>query len=164
MKNFKPRQSIISALVFPVFTALIFCGCKKDETQKTCGKTMNEVAGIYSLVKIEASSGGVYSDITALMEPCVLDNKIILNTDGTAAYQDAGTACSGGSGAGGSGTWNIGSDGKLAINVGTINFSDADVTSFDCTTIVFAETEDDVQYRTTIKNNTNILNSGGCNA
>lgn len=150
MKNFKTRQRMINAFASPLFIAVIFSACKKEETPKTCGKTMAEVAGTYSFTKIEASTGGAFSDITSLMEPCVVDNKIILNTDGTAEYQDAGIACSGGSGTGGSGHWNIGPDGKLNINVGTINFSDADVISFDCSTIVFTES-DDLEYRSTVK-------------
>lgn len=134
-------------IAFAVCIIILAASCKK-EAKSTCGKTMAEVAGTYSYTKIQFRSGGATTDITGTMDVCILDNKMILNTDGTAKYSDEGVDC----GRTGSGHWNIGADGKLHINVGTVVFEDADVTSFDCSTIVFEEEDGlDMVYISTIK-------------
>ncbi len=96
---------------------------------------MANLAGTYSIVKIEANLFGTFSDITSqFLKSCQVDDKIIMNTNGTATYTDAGTACvPDGSMAG---TWSLSSAGKVSVTAGPIDVSDADIVSFDCTTLV----------------------------
>src|SRR4051794_11264772 len=78
-----------------VLAAIIICSsCKKDKATNACSNSMANLAGTYSIVKIEANLFGTFSDVTGqYFKSCELDDKIILDANGTANYSDAGTAC-----------------------------------------------------------------------
>ncbi len=115
----------------------IFSSCKKDD--KSCGKTTADIAGTYTLVKVEVGSGGSYNDVTNdnnYVEPCQKDDKLILNANGTAQYVDEGTVCSPSESA--TGTWSVSSDGKFTVAAGPQEFSGAEIVSFDCKNLVIS--------------------------
>ena len=143
---------IVSATFF-----LLLSSCKKENsssTPATCNKTMTDIAGTYSIVKLEAGIAEPLSDITTSeLDACQLDDKIVLNANGTTNYQDLGTACTPSGSE--SGNWSIGSDGKMTINAGTADVANAEIVSFDCATLVLLTTETiggiAVKFRLTIK-------------
>lgn len=140
--KFKTLLTAVSLLLF-------FGSCKKDKAN-SCDKTMAAIAGTYSIVKIEMGSGGSYQDVTSLfLESCELDDQIILSSDGTVSYKDAGTACE--SNGDDSGTWAIDSNGKITVAAGSVDASSADISSFDCSTLVIAGSDSGIDYRMTLK-------------
>jgi lipocalin-like protein len=124
-------------IIFPAILLLILSSCKKDkDTDTNCDKTVAGIAGIYSVQKLELGVGGTFIDITSQLDACEIDDKINLKADGTTLYQDLGTACSPSGNS--SGTWSISSSGKMSIhdNGGSGDIDTADITSFDCSTLV----------------------------
>lgn len=139
---------------FAIFLCIISASCKKEKsTNANCDKTMASIAGTYSFVKFEVGQNNVCIDSTKdLLEPCQLDDKITLNANGTTLYKDLGTVCdpSGDE----AGTWSIPSAGKIIISDGTIDVSEADITSFDYSTLIITGTESGgsgIQFRFTMK-------------
>jgi len=134
----------------------LLSSCKKDSTSNNCDKTMANLAGTYSIVKLEASfAGGPFTDVTTSeLELCQRDDKLILNANGTLSYSDTGTKCD--PDGSDTGTWSVSSGGKMTISgTGSTDVSDADISSFDCTTLVLAGTQSvlgtTIQFRITVK-------------
>ncbi len=100
--------------IIPFVLLSTLFSCKKDDNAQTCDKTMASVAGAYSLSKMELGMGGVFSDVTSLLETRELDDKIVLNSNGTSVYKDMGAVCSPLENS--TGTWNISPAGKLTVN------------------------------------------------
>ena len=125
-------------LLITVVCLCLLSSCKKDAaTSNTCAKTVANIAGTYSPVKNEISMmNAPFMDITSQWQACERDDKVTLNANLTYAYQDLGTSCtpSGKS----MGTWRISADGKFTINDNgsAENITNADITSFDCSTLV----------------------------
>jgi len=145
------RIIIVSTTFF-----LLLSSCKKENSNSTptCNKTVADIAGTYSIVKVEAGLAEPLTDITTSeLDPCQLDDKLVLNANGTANYQDVGTVCSPNGSE--TGTWSIGSDGKMTLNAGTTDVSNAEISSFDCATLVLLANEVisgiPVKFRLTIK-------------
>jgi hypothetical protein len=134
-------------------SAIVMCivssSCKKEKANSNCEKTVASIAGTYSVVKVEVGFAGNFTDVA--LEPCQVDDKLTLNADGTTVYKDLGTVCepSGDE----TGTWGISSSGKMTIANGTIGVNEADITSFDCSTLVLTATDSDsgAKVRLTIK-------------
>lgn len=140
-------------ILVPAVLLLLFTACKKDKVT-SCDKTMAAIAGTYTVVKLEVGISGSFQDITSQLEACQTDDKLILNANGTSTYQDLGVACDPPENS--SGTWNIDASGKMTIDDGggTADISTADITSFDCTTLVLTGTDvslPGIAYRLTIK-------------
>lgn len=125
-------------IIVSISLFLIVSSCKKEgsaTTVSTCNKTVADIAGTYSIVKVEAGLAEPLSDITNTeIKPCQIDDKLVLNANGTSLYQDAGTACSPNGSA--AGTWSISSDGKISANLGIADVANATIVSFDCKTLV----------------------------
>jgi len=123
--------------VFPiVIAAVIICSsCKKEAANNACSNTVTNLAGTYSIVKVEANITVPYADITnQYFRSCQRDDKIELAASGTATYTDAGTACDPNGTV--TGAWSLSSSGKVSLSAGSVDISDADIVSFDCTTLV----------------------------
>jgi hypothetical protein len=140
----------IFALIFA------FSACKKDpvSSPKVCQKTVADISGNYALIKIELLSGASYSDITTTyLQPCQLDDKLMLNANGVAGFVDEGIVCTPNGSR--NGTWSIPAEGKITIAGGTISVTSADIVSFDCNTMVLFANQTfagfPVQIRLTIK-------------
>ncbi|CAN5702206.1 hypothetical protein BH11BAC3_BH11BAC3_36490 [soil metagenome] len=141
-------KTTISTLVISL---CLFTSCKKDKN--TCSVTVASIAGTYSFGKFEVGSNGVYQDITSQFESCQLDDKLILDANGTSTYQDLGVVCNPNGTE--TGTWSISADGKMTVQTGTdTDVSSADV-SFDCTTLVLTADGplSGYKFRSTIKKN-----------
>lgn len=122
---------------------LLFTSCKKDKSTAsgTCNKTVADIAGTYAILKIEVGMNGVFVDITSQQDACAKDDKLTLNANGTSAYKDLGVVCS--PSGDDSGTWSIDANGKMTIhdNSGSNDISHADITSYDCHTLVLTGTD-----------------------
>ena len=124
-----------SILSIAFVTIIIFSSCKKEPVNNSCSNTMANLAGTYSIVKIEANTSVPYADITnQYLRSCQRDDKIELAASGTATYTDAGTACDPNGTV--AGTWSVSGTGKVSVAAGPVDVSDADLVSFDCTTLV----------------------------
>jgi len=142
---------MIKKLLVPGLLMLLFSSCKKESAN--CDKNVASLSGTYSFVKIEIGTAGTFIDITSELEACELDDKLVLNANGTSSYLDQGTACSPAGNE--TGTWSVSSTGKMTINNGSsVELTDADITSFDCSTLVltgFESSSPGDQFRLTIK-------------
>ncbi|MEJ7681311.1 MAG: hypothetical protein WKG06_26370 [Segetibacter sp.] len=145
----------IKIFVSAVLLCILF-SCKKQDSPKTnCDKTVASIAGTYSLVKFEVGTNGAFQDATSELEACGLDDKISLNKDGSTVTQDLGTVCSPPDNSRGS--WSISPSGQITINdpnPGPIDISTADITSFDCSTLVLTASDPNspgTQFRLTMK-------------
>lgn len=131
-----------------IIALMVFNSCKKDKTAN-CEKTMASIAGKYLITRIELGVNNNYQDADD-RDACEKDDHILLNADGTVEYKDDGTVCD--ASGDDSGTWTIDSNGKITISsVGDVYAESADITSFDCTTLVLSGTESGIQYRVTFK-------------
>lgn len=146
------KKNILAVLVI----IIAFTACKKDPAPapKVCGKTVADIAGNYALIKIELASGTSYSDITTTyLQPCQLDDKLMLNASGVAGFVDEGTICTPNGSR--NGIWSITTDGKITIAGGSISVTSADIVSFDCNTLVLLSNQNyggyPIQLRITIK-------------
>lgn len=129
-------KQILSLAIVALVT---LSSCKKEAANNGCDKTVAKLAGIYSVSKVEANIANPYADITnQYLRACQRDDKFELKTDGTVAYSDAGTACDPNGSV--SGTWSLSSAGKVSVSAGSIDISDADIVSFDCSTLILLYT------------------------
>ncbi len=133
------------------FAALTLAACKKETN---CEKTMASIAGTYSLIKLEFGTGGTFMDVTGELDACERDDQVTLNENGTSSYSDLGTVCS--PSGNDSGTWSLSSSGRMTISTGggILELSDAEITSFDCQTLVltgFDSSSPGDQFRLTIR-------------
>ena len=136
---------------------LILSSCTKENssnTPATCNKTVADIAGTYSIVKLEAGIAEPLTDITTSeLDACQLDDKIVLNANGTTNYQDLGVVCTPSGSE--NGNWSIAGDGKMTINAGTTDVANAEIVSFDCATLVILTNRVvsgiSVKFRLTIK-------------
>lgn len=134
--NFMRKISVAATLLITLFS------CSKEKsTNSGCAKTVASIAGTYSVLKAEIGLGGVFVDITSQLDVCKLDDRISLNTNGTTVYADLGTVCSPSGNS--TGTWSIDASGRMTIDDGggSVDISTADITSFDCTTLVLTGTD-----------------------
>jgi hypothetical protein len=132
---------------------LLLTSCKKDNSNDSstvnCGKTVSDISGSYSLIKYEqAPSGGSFSEKP--VPACMVGDKLILLSDGTTQYNDVGTSCGEQKV---TGSWSISVDSKITIDAG-LPFGyvgAADITTFDCTTLVITTTSNGEILRITLK-------------
>ena len=92
---------------------------------------MADIAGTYTLVKIELGASGVFEDVTSSnLDDCEKDDKLVLNANGTTSYEDLGVVCS--PSGNDTGTWSIDNNGKITIsdNGSSTDVSSADITLF----------------------------------
>lgn len=140
--------------VSSVLLCILFSCKKQDNTKTNCDKTVASIAGNYSIIKLEVGTNGTFMDITNQLESCQLDDKLSLQQDGVSVYHDLGTVCS--PPGTNTGSWSISSSGKMTINSnGTAeDISTADITSFDCSTLVLTGSDPRSpgdQFRLTMK-------------
>jgi len=131
--------------------SLMLSSCKKSTTGgNSCTTTMANLAGTYSLVKVESSFSGAFIDVTSLLPACQTDDHVVLNANGTAAYQDLGTACTPPND--GTGTWTLSGNVISAPTLGPPPGLNGTISSFDCTNLVVLDTTSggDI-YRVTLK-------------
>lgn len=126
---------------------LAVAACKKKDDNNTPA-TVENLSGTYSLQSLIWSYGGVSINIYDSLEACQKDDLLKLNTDLTASYIDAGTACDPPGDE--SGTWALNGD-SLYISSEGIG---GKIKSFDGSTLVLTGTpagETGVSATTTLK-------------
>lgn len=118
------------ALAFVMVTA--FSACTKNSDVLSI--TKENLAGSYTIISVTAKAPGVaVQDVTSdNYEPCELDDQVVLNSDLTATYIDAGTQCT--PAGGGSDYWSVNG------NVITISGDDFTVKSLTKTALVVEQT------------------------
>lgn len=140
-----------SGVFFLVFILLIQLGisCQKDDKNdnntQDCSVTMNNLTGTYVITKLEAQTLGSsdYNDVTGvvLADACMKDNTVILNSDGTAKYDDKGVTCDPSETS--TGTWSLsGQQMTITLDQSPLNVSNATVNSYDCKTLVILANSD----------------------
>jgi hypothetical protein len=93
MKNKIMKKSILLSFVFTAI--LLFCK-KEKSASNNCSTNVSSIAGCYKTVsvKYKANSSSSEQDLFAILNTCEKDDIIKLNTNVTAEYINAGTACS----------------------------------------------------------------------
>lgn len=122
------KKIIISAFIL----ATTVMACKKDPV--ACTTNMASIAGSYKIIaaKYKASSTAPEQDFFSTLPACEKDDIIKLNANGTADYQDAGTACTPNSTY--SSTW------SLSGNTITMDGTPGTIQLFDCKKLVVTGT------------------------
>lgn len=120
------------ALIAMTFGTIVL-SCKKEKSDFfQCSTSMAGLSGSYHLTalqyKLDASAAPV--DYLAFMDDCEKDDTIILKSDGTYDYNDAGTTCVPDGTQ--NGTWKV--TGNTLTSDGIFNGS---IASYDCKTLVF---------------------------
>jgi hypothetical protein len=121
------KKTILSIAVLVV--TVISCK-KEDGNPDTCINDVTTIVGSYKVtaIKYKTNSTSPEQDFFATLPDCEKDDIIKLNTNGTADYQDAGTACTPNNSY--SSTW------SLNGNTITIDGTPGNIQSFDCRTLV----------------------------
>lgn len=134
----KKTNVLFIAIAIGCFSVVI-SSCKKSSNGgNPCSITMANLAGTYSLLKAEQYFGGVFIDGTGFLAACQKDDHIVLNANGTASYQDLGTACSPPNDA--TGTWALSGNVISAPSLGPPPGLNGTVSSYDCTKLVILDT------------------------
>lgn len=121
-------------------TTLLFLSCSKDPENPTCTTSSATIAGSYKVTAAtyKASPSAPEIDyINVLNDACERDDIITFNSNGTYQYTDAGIVCS--PSGNDIGTWSL--TGTTSI---TIDGDAAILESFDCKTLILANTDTQV--------------------
>jgi len=132
MKTRLLQQASAFAMLALIAISVGSCKKSKGDEAKDCALIMANVAGTYKLtaLKYKPGAGLPEQDALPMREACENDDLIILKSDGTYLYQDAGTVCTP-SGTD-NGTWSL--NGKILSSDGDIYGT---VKSFDCKSFVY---------------------------
>jgi len=127
--------------MFGICLIAAITSCKKSKDAVTCETSVAGIAASYKLTKVTSStSGSAETDVTSAYSqayPCDFNGVYKLNADKTVVYTETGT-CSGS----GTGTWDV-VNSNITVTTngsGSIDFSAAPISSWDCGTLVIAET------------------------
>jgi hypothetical protein len=136
-------------IVFTLFSLSVFViACQKSKDAPPI--TKENIAGSYKIVSIRGSVNGSPEADADHRDECQKDDLIILNSDNTYNYQDAGTVCEPPGDE--TGTWEL--NGNLISSPDNIQMNGV-VTSFDGTTMDVTLTTSNagvtMKIRTTLK-------------
>jgi hypothetical protein len=119
---------------FFVLLVSVFFSCKKD---KTCNKDMAGISGTYRITAFlyKATSASAETDIYVQEVPdaCDRDDTYTFSANGTVIFTDAGVKCAPPNDD--TGTWSV------AGNTMIVDGSPNTIHSFNCSTLVFIETD-----------------------
>lgn len=121
------------ALTALVFGSVMLFSCKKDkDPEPDCSITIQNLSGSYKLtaLKYKPNATAPEIDYLAFMDACEKDDVVVLKTNGTYDYNDAGTVCTP-SGTN-NGTWSV--NGNTINSDGTINGT---IASYNCKTLIY---------------------------
>ena len=113
---------------------LIINACKKSSTTSNA-RTVQNLSGSYMITALTASLSGLVLNLYDSLPACERDNVITLNTDGSAAFVDAGTKCVPPSDS--TGTWSLSSNTDTVYVAGSASF----IKSWDGSTLVLTNAE-----------------------
>ena len=125
------KQIILSA----IFISTLFISCKKDKSP-SCIVSVAGIAANYKITRVEVVSSSGNSDVTsAFLDDCKKDGLYQLKNNNSFIYTEAGSSCTGS----GNGSWNIISNKITIAGAGGFQFTDAQVESWDCTTLTVTQ-------------------------
>jgi hypothetical protein len=126
------KKLLFSCLAFTFFLV----GCDKEDND-ACPLSQDAIVGTYlvTAARFQPVGGGSDIDILAAAPACKKDDLVVLNDNGTVAFQDAGTVCSPNGTR--TATWSLnGNTITIAGDAGTVSQFDCDkmvVTGSDVT-------------------------------
>jgi hypothetical protein len=127
------KSGIMKWTLIAMTSGIIVLSCKKekDDTPQ-CSTSMTGLSGSYKFTALQYKPDPAAApvDYLAFMDDCEKDDILILKSDGSYDYNDAGTICT----PDGTqhGTWKV--TGKTITSDGIFNGT---IASYDCTTLVF---------------------------
>ncbi len=142
------KKVYLFAFAFVVIAAI--SSCKKDHSLD-CYVATKDLTGIYKITKITAS--GVDVPLTTCQQNAMVE-LYATNTAKTVVYEEP-EGCSGD----GNGTWDVDvNTKKITINTdgSLMPIQDADITSWDCNTLVVSQTYLGISYQMTMKRVSNV--------
>jgi hypothetical protein len=89
------NRTFTKFLVLALLAVTSFTACKKSDSD-VLAVTKDNLVGTYTIITVKAKAAGASEqDVTnANYDPCELDDQVVLKSDLTATYVDAGTQCS----------------------------------------------------------------------
>ena len=101
------NRAFTKILALALLVATTFSACKKDnDSNDSLSVTKENLAATYTLSTIKVKATGVAEqDVTSQVTACEKDDQIILKSDLTIQYKDAGTVCS--PAGDGTGVWSL---------------------------------------------------------
>lgn len=116
--------------LFLVTSVSILSSCNKDDDPApTCPQTAASIAATYKLTSQRLKpSGGTESEIIGTLNSCERDNLLVLNSNTTFQYQDAGVVCTP--------SQNYAGDWSVTGSTLTLETTTYIITSFDCTNLI----------------------------
>ncbi|MDP4260766.1 MAG: lipocalin family protein [Bacteroidota bacterium] len=132
-KTKRMKVNFMKWALIAVTSGAMVLSCKKEKSNSTqCPTTMAGLSGSYKLTALQYKPGPSAApvDYFASLDDCEKDDILILKSDGTYDYDDAGTVCN----PDGTDHGNWRSDGNALISDGLFNGT---IISYDCTTLVF---------------------------
>jgi hypothetical protein len=137
------NRTFTKFLVLALLAVTSFTACKKSDND-VLAVTKDNLAGTYTIVSVKAKAPNApEQDVTSYnFDPCEMDDQIVLKSDLTATYVDAGTQCS--PVGGGADFW--------SVNGSTITIAGEDFTVRSLTrgTLVLEQTANTSGYVVTI--------------
>lgn len=126
------NRTFTKLLVLALLIVTAFGACTKNSDVLSI--TKDNLAGTYTIITVKAKAAGASEqDVTsANFDPCEMDDQIVLKSDLTATYVDAGTQCT--PAGGGSDYWSFNS------GILTIAGEDFTVRSLTKSTLVLEQT------------------------
>jgi hypothetical protein len=127
------KTTILKWTLIAMTSGAIVLSCKKEKNDASqCSTSMTGLSGSYKFsgLQYKPDPSAAPVDYLAFMDDCEKDDILILKSDGTYDYNDAGTACNPNGTA--SGSWAV--NGKTLTSDGIFNGT---ISSYDCTTLVF---------------------------
>ena len=122
-------------IIIFVFSVSLIASCKKDKD--TCNQDMAGMSATYRITAApyKASPTAAEQDYynQLFTDPCERDDLLILNSNGTYTYTDAGVKCV--PPGDDTGTWSVNG------NIFTIDGEANTIQSFDCSSLVFTEVD-----------------------
>ena len=89
------NRTFTKFLILALLAVTTFTACQKSSND-VLSVTKDNLAATYTIVSVKAKAPNApEQDITSSsVEPCAMDDQIVLKSDFTATYVDAGTPCS----------------------------------------------------------------------
>jgi hypothetical protein len=127
------KKIILSVII----AGALFTSCKKDNPAPSCEISNAGLTANYKITKVEIVSTSGNSDVTStFLDACKKDGLYQLKSNGTFAYTEAGSSCSGS----GNGSWSVAGNAISITGTGGLQFANAPVTGWDCTTLTVSQT------------------------
>ena len=136
------RRWTIRIAVLVILGVMVINACKKSDSGSSNARTVQNLSGSYMISAISVTANGITIDEFANLKACEKDNIIILKTDLTLVYNDAGTVCTPSEES--TGTWALSANSDTLKVNGIPSFPtglDGFIKSWDGTTLVLTTSQ-----------------------